>query len=176
MLSTGGSSVKLWEVATGKETGMLRGNSASIAALAFSPDGRLLASGGLEHAVKVFEVAGSKELRTLVGHKNVVNAVAFSPDGRLLATGSWDNTIKFWDVESGREVLTVGMKWLWEVVSARFVECIKFNPEGRTAGAKTGVISFTESFKNMRGTTGAIYSISLEAKDGRESDKMQATF
>lgn len=52
----------------------------------------------------------------------------------------------------------------------------KFNPEGRTAGAKTGVISFTESFQNMRGTTGAIYSISLEAKDGRESDKLQVTF
>jgi hypothetical protein len=52
----------------------------------------------------------------------------------------------------------------------------RFNPEGRTAGAKTGVMSFIESFKNMRGTTGAIYSISLEAKDGRESDKLQARF
>lgn len=52
----------------------------------------------------------------------------------------------------------------------------KFNPEGRAAGAKTGVISFIESYKNMRGTTGAIYSISLELKDGRESDKLQATF
>lgn len=52
----------------------------------------------------------------------------------------------------------------------------KFNPEGRTAGAKTGVIRFIESYKNMRGTTGAIYSISLEAKDGRESDKLQARF
>ena len=52
----------------------------------------------------------------------------------------------------------------------------KFNPEGRTAGAKTGVISFTDSYKSMRGTTGAIYSISLEARDGRESDKLQVTF
>ena len=52
----------------------------------------------------------------------------------------------------------------------------KFNPEGRIPGAKTGVISFTESYKNMRGTTGAIYSISLEAKDGRQSDKLQARF
>jgi len=52
----------------------------------------------------------------------------------------------------------------------------KFNPEGRTSGAKTGVMSFTESYKNMRGTTGGIYSISLAAKDGRQSDKLQATF
>lgn len=123
LLATAGSSVKLWDISTGKETGLLRGNSDSIAAVALSPDGRLVASGGLEHAVKIFEVAGGKELRTLAGHKNVVNAVAFSPNGRLIITGSWDNTIKFWEVESGREVLTVDMKWLWEVVKARMVEC-----------------------------------------------------
>ncbi len=134
LLATGGSSVKLWDIASGKETGVLRGNSDSIAALAFSPDGRLLASGGLEHAVKIFDVAGSKELRTLAGHKNVVNAVAFSPNGRLLATGSWDNTIKFWEVESGREVLTVGMKWLWEVVKARMVECSPKSSSGSGEG------------------------------------------
>jgi hypothetical protein len=52
----------------------------------------------------------------------------------------------------------------------------KFNPEGRTAGAKAGVISFTESYDNLQGTTGAIYSISLTLKDGRESDKLQAIF
>lgn len=51
-----------------------------------------------------------------------------------------------------------------------------FNPNGRTAGAKTGVMSFTDSYDNMQGTTGAIYTISLTAKDGRESDKLQATF
>lgn len=133
LLATGGSSVKLWDLTTGKETGMLRGNSDSIAALAFSPDGHLVASGGLEHAVKIFEVATGKELRTLAGHKNVVNAVGFSPDGRVLATGSWDNTIKFWDVESGREVLTVGMKWLWEVVKARMIECSPKSSSGSGA-------------------------------------------
>lgn len=51
-----------------------------------------------------------------------------------------------------------------------------FKPEGRTPGAKAGIMSFTRSYDNMQGTTGAIFSISLEAKDGRESDKLQATF
>jgi hypothetical protein len=51
-----------------------------------------------------------------------------------------------------------------------------FNPEGRTPGAKSGVISFTTSYDNLQGTTGAIYSISLTLKDGRESDKLQAIF
>ena len=141
VLATGGSSVKLWDIATGKETGTLRRNSDSIAALAFSPDGKLLASGGLEHAVKVFDLAGNKELHTLTGHKNVVNAVAFSADGKLLATGSWDNTIKFWDVETGREVLTVGMKWLWEVVNARMVEC---NPKASSGSGAAPSVAIEE--------------------------------
>lgn len=51
-----------------------------------------------------------------------------------------------------------------------------FKPEGRTPGAKSGVISFTESYENLQGTTGAIYSISLSLKDGRESDRLQAMF
>jgi len=51
-----------------------------------------------------------------------------------------------------------------------------FKPEGRTPGAKSGVISFTTSYDNLQGTTGAIYSISLIVKDGRESDKLQAIF
>jgi len=52
----------------------------------------------------------------------------------------------------------------------------KFNPDGRTPGAKAGVMSYTESYPNMQGTTGALFSISLGAKDGRESDKLQAAF
>jgi len=51
-----------------------------------------------------------------------------------------------------------------------------FKPEGRTPGAKTGVMSFRRSYENMQGTTGAIFKISLEAKDGRESDKLLAAF
>jgi hypothetical protein len=51
-----------------------------------------------------------------------------------------------------------------------------FNPEGRTPGAKSGVISFTTSYDNLQGITGAIYSISLTVEDGRESDKLQAIF
>jgi hypothetical protein len=51
-----------------------------------------------------------------------------------------------------------------------------FKPDGRTAGAKTGVMTFTDSYDNLQGTTGAIYSVSFTTKDGRESDKLQAVF
>jgi WD40 repeat protein len=66
--------------------------------VAFSPDGRLLASGSDDKTIKLWEVASGSLVRTLSGHTNDVRSVAFSPDGRLLASGSDDKTIKLWDI------------------------------------------------------------------------------
>jgi WD40 repeat protein len=67
--------------------------------VAFSPDGRLLASGSSPDAtIKLWEVATGSLVRSLSGHTWAVNSVAFSPDGRLLASGSNDATIKLWDI------------------------------------------------------------------------------
>jgi WD40 repeat protein len=68
--------------------------------VAFSPDGRLLASGSDDHTVKLWDVETGQEVRTLRGHTDWVWSVAFSPDGRLLASGSGTSTVKLWDVAS----------------------------------------------------------------------------
>jgi WD40 repeat protein len=65
--------------------------------VAFSPDGRLLATVGRDTTARVWDSATGQQLRTLTGHDAEVEGVAFSPDGRLLATASDDRTARVWD-------------------------------------------------------------------------------
>jgi WD40 repeat protein len=76
----------------------LSGHTSCVNSVAFSPDGRLLASGSDDDTIKLWEVASGSLVRTLSGHTSYVTSVAFSPDGRLLASGSLDHTIKLWDI------------------------------------------------------------------------------
>ena len=65
--------------------------------LAFSPDGRFLASGGEGYTVRIWDVKTGREADPLRGHKEDVYAVAFSPDGRWLASAGEDTTVRVWD-------------------------------------------------------------------------------
>ncbi|MDT5121852.1 MAG: hypothetical protein QOC96_1334 [Acidobacteriota bacterium] len=92
------------------------GHSGRINAAAFSPDGRLVVSGGDDPIAIMWEAATGRVIRRLVGHKSPVTAVAFSPDGRLILTGSGDsdetgetkekpdNTARLWDAATGKEL------------------------------------------------------------------------
>jgi WD40 repeat protein len=92
--------LKLWDAASGRELRTL-GRDGMIQSLAFSPDGRRLASsnGG---DTRVWDVASGQELRTIEG-----NGMAFSPDGRRLASATGENTVTVWDAESGQELCTL---------------------------------------------------------------------
>jgi WD40 repeat protein len=79
------------------------GHSSKAEAMAFSPDGRLIATGGMDTAIKIWDAATGRVLHTLGGHAGGVKAVAFSPDGQRLASGGNDGRIKLWDVASGAE-------------------------------------------------------------------------
>ena len=67
--------------------------------MAFSPDGKTLASGSPDGTVRLWDLATSRPIGApLTGHTGLVTSVAFSPDGKTLATGSADDTVRLWDV------------------------------------------------------------------------------
>ncbi len=72
--------------------------------MAFSPDGKYLASGSWDNSVKLWNIESQKEVTTLQGHSESVYSVAFSPDGKYLASGSADNTVKLWSMENFQEI------------------------------------------------------------------------
>jgi hypothetical protein len=117
MLALGGlddGTVTLWELASGKEVLALTaltaaqgtGTSRWIYWIAFSPDGRLLASAGDNSAIKLWDTATGKEVRALVGFQGVAFPAAFSPDGLWLASASSTKGALLWEVTTGRLVRT----------------------------------------------------------------------
>lgn len=103
----------------------LTGHRNTVMPVAFSPDGKTLATGSMDKTIKLWDVQTGALKQTITGHSNGVHALAFSPDGKTLASGSDDKTIKLWDAQTGalRQTLT-------ENSSA--VHTIGFSPDGAT--------------------------------------------
>src|SRR6185436_14958958 len=103
---TTGSQIKIWATVSGREVLSITAHKAGAWSVAFSPDGRRLASDYGRQA-KVWDAASGRELMTIEGHPSgVVNSVVFSADGQWLVTGSDDCTAKVWEAATGRDLFT----------------------------------------------------------------------
>lgn len=99
-------SIRLWDALTGKPLQRLGKESHFFSKLAFSPDGRILASAG--HHIVVWDVETGEELLTMTGHDAFVTCIVFSPSGENLVSGGTDMTIRLWDVRTGKELRQYG--------------------------------------------------------------------
>ena len=99
-------SVKLWSVTEGSELFTLGGHLSDIHAVAFSPDGSLLASGGIDPTVKIWDVKNGQLIRSLQSGEGVMDVI-FSPDGTLVASAGSDGTVKLWDATNGKLLKTL---------------------------------------------------------------------
>jgi len=111
--------VKLSEVATGRELQTLPVESATWAPV-FSPDGRLLVTGGntrfnSPEVLRLWDLSSGQELRQFRGHQGGIGDRVFRPDGKLLATAGEDRTVRLWDVATGKEIASLislgGEEW-----------------------------------------------------------------
>jgi WD40 repeat protein len=98
---------RVWDVKTGRQVSELRGHTASIAAIAFAPDGKRVATGAWDEAVMLWDAATGAALKTLTGHVEVANAVAFSRDGTSIVSVGLDMTVRSWNSSTG-ELQTTG--------------------------------------------------------------------
>ncbi len=118
-----------------QEPRVLLGHADKVWDVAFSPDGKRIASAGHDQTIKVWDVRARKELLWLRGHDGAVLSVCFSPDGSKIVSASADGTVKVWDSQGGEATLTFKGH-------SEGVLCVRFSPDGKqiaSAGADNTV-------------------------------------
>lgn len=158
----GDAVVKLYDAKTNALIRRLEGHPGIIYSVAFSPDGKTVASGGGDRTIRFWDAQTGRLLKTLSGHTLNVTAVAFSRDGARLASASEDDTIKLWNVASGQLIRTI--KGFTPGVSG--IESVAFSPDGQML-----VVSSNVQVKLFETATGKLLRV-FETNESHTSGEM----
>jgi WD40 repeat protein len=179
--------VRLWDVATGKEVGRLTGHQDAVFSLVFAPDGKTLISAGKDKTVRVWDVAGGKELRQVGSHEDEVDCLALSSDGKTLATAGRHQPLRLLDLGTGKELRRlylpdqeqmrrigdVSVKQLREMLRLKVgIFALAFAPDGKTLASvhKKAVrlwdVAGGKELRQLRGPDRGVVSVAF-APDGK---------
>ena len=120
---------KVWDLSTAKEEGNLAGQTSPVMGLAWSKDGKIIATGGRDGVVRLYggQNAPGTE-RVLRGHKDGTRSLVFSPDSRYLCTGSSDGLVKVWGTADYKETASLQGP-------EKGVNCVDWSPDGKHLAA-----------------------------------------
>ena len=111
-------------MATGEKRATLHGHPNQFLCVAFSPDGKKLATGG-EKSIAIWDVASTVAKSTLIGHNGVVTALRFAPGGQTLASGDTHGMVKLWDYTDGK-----GRELMGSNLENNRILGLAFSPDG----------------------------------------------